>query len=306
LSEIRQTRTTFDTTDTRKEFGVCIIDYANAQSKVNAKYDSWQRDLLARYGTKLGTSMKDVYSAILKGRTDLESLSIDSGSTAQAVSFITFVQDLKRKVQQWGPEIQQFSGGQKTLERQRYSFPQDWLYVDQIQGEWSAFSDILKRKDDSIKEQVGTYPLFFALNTAHYPSRPSAQDRCRGQSRRWQNRRLPLRVGDQQVSPHALTMLTSRPLQGGIKAESAINTLNVFEGRLTRLTEDYTLVCRAKEALNLEHTKDDRLEPVNEEMRDLKAVWTALSGIWARLYQLRETLWSAVLVSIIRSEYTQC
>jgi dynein heavy chain 1 len=158
LSEIRQTRTTFDTTDTRKEFGVCIIDYANAQSKVNAKYDSWQRDLLARYGTKLGTSMKDVYSAILKGRTDLESLSIDSGSTAQAVSFITFVQDLKRKVQQWGPEIQQFSGGQKTLERQRYSFPQDWLYVDQIQGEWSAFSDILKRKDDSIKEQVGTYP----------------------------------------------------------------------------------------------------------------------------------------------------
>lgn len=155
LFEIRQTRTTFDTTDTRKEFGVCIIDYTNAQSKVNAKYDSWQRDLLARYGTKLGASMKDVYSAILKGRTDLESLSIDGGSTAQAVSFITFVQDLKRKVQQWGPEIQQFLGGQKTLERQRYSFPQDWLFVDQIQSEWSAFSDILKRKDDSIKEQVG-------------------------------------------------------------------------------------------------------------------------------------------------------
>jgi hypothetical protein len=100
------------------------------------------------------------------------------------------------------------------------------------------------------------------------------------------------------VSRCTLTTLTLRPLQGGIKAESAINTLNVFEGRLTRLTEDYTLVCRAKEALNLEHMKDDRLEPVNEEMRDLKAVWTALSGIWARLYQLRETLWSAVLVCV--------
>lgn len=155
LSEIRQSRSTFDTTDTRKEFGVCIIDYANAQSKVNAKYDSWQRDLLARYGSKLGSSMKDVYSAILKGRTDLEALSIEGGSTAQTVSFITFVQDLKRKVEQWAPEIQQFSGGEKTLERQRYAFPSDWLYVDQIQGEWSAFSDILKRKDDSIKEQVG-------------------------------------------------------------------------------------------------------------------------------------------------------
>lgn len=85
-------------------------------------------------------------------------------------------------------------------------------------------------------------------------------------------------------------------MQGSIKAETAINTLNVFEGRLTRLTEDYNLVCRAKEALDLEHTSDDRLVPVTEEMRDLKAVWTALSGVWARLYQLRETLWSAVQV----------
>ena len=103
-----------------------------------------------------------------------------------------------------------------------------------------------------------------------------------------------------------LTLLTFRPLQGGIKAESAINTLNVLEGRLTRLTEDYTLVWRAKEALNLEHTRDDRLEPVNEEMRDLKAVWTALSGIWARLYQLRETLWSAVLVCTTCKQSTLC
>ena len=43
---------------------------------------------------------------------------------------------------------------------------------------------------------------------------------------------------------------------------------------------------RAKEALDLEHVKDDRLQPVTEELRDLKAVWTALSGIWSRLGQL--------------------
>jgi dynein heavy chain 1 len=87
-----------------------------------------------------------------------------------------------------------------------------------------------------------------------------------------------------------------RPLQGGIKAETAINTLNVFEGRLSRLLEEYDLVSRAKEALDLEHAKDDRLQPVTEELRDLKAVWTALSGIWSRLGQLRETVWSAVQV----------
>jgi dynein heavy chain 1 len=75
--------------------------------------------------------------------------------------------------------------------------------------------------------------------------------------------------------------------------------LNVLEGRLTRTTEDYELIRRAKEALDLELTRDDRLQPITEELRDLKAVWTALSGVWIRLGQLRDTPWSAVQVSII-------
>ncbi|KIR72005.1 dynein heavy chain 1, cytosolic [Cryptococcus deuterogattii CA1014] len=275
LSDIRQTRSTFDTADTKKDFGVCVIDYANAQSKVNAKYDSWQRELLAKYGAKLGVSMKDTYNAILKARTELEGLAIEGSSTARAVSFITFVQDLKRKVQKWSPEIEQFDRGQKTLERQRYSFPADWLYIDQIQGEWSAFSEILKRKDDSIKEQVAGLQLKIV-----------AEDR----------------VIDQRIRDFIAEWEENKPLQGGIKAETAINTLNVFEGRLTRLLEEYNLVCRAKEALDLEHVKDDRLQPVNEELRDLKAVWTALSGIWGRLAQLRETLWTAVQPRKLRQE----
>lgn len=159
LTDIRQARSTFDTTDTRKDFGVAVIDYANAQSKVNAKYDSWQRELLSRYGLRLATAMRDTYSEVLKGRNDLESLVVEGGSTAQAVSFITFVQDLKRKVERWAPLLAQFESGQRTLERQRYSFPQDWLSVDQIQGEWGAFSELLKRKDASIKEQLAGLQL---------------------------------------------------------------------------------------------------------------------------------------------------
>jgi dynein heavy chain 1 len=158
LSDIRQARTTFDTTDTQKVFGSCIIDYANAQNKVNAKYDAWQRDLLQKYGSRLGTQMKETYAAVLKARTDLEVLSIE-GTTAQAVAFITFVQDLHTKVQRWGPDVEQFGIGQKTLERQRYAFPSDWLHVDQVSAEWSAFSEILKRKDDSIKEQIAGLQL---------------------------------------------------------------------------------------------------------------------------------------------------
>jgi dynein heavy chain 1 len=102
----------------------------------------------------LGSSIKDTYGEILKSRSDLETMTIEGTSTAQAVSFITFVQDLKRKLDKWSPSIEHFTAGQKTLERQRFTFGSDWLYVDQLQSEWATFTELLKRKDDSIRQQV--------------------------------------------------------------------------------------------------------------------------------------------------------
>ena len=51
--------------------------------------------------------------------------------------------------------IELCASGEKTLERFRYQFPDDWLYSDQLRGEWSAYNEILKRKSDSIQEQLG-------------------------------------------------------------------------------------------------------------------------------------------------------
>ncbi|CED84986.1 dynein heavy chain cytosolic [Phaffia rhodozyma] len=267
LSEIKKTRSTFDNSDTQRSFGICVIDYAMVQSKVNSKYDTWQRDILSRYGSMLGTTMRDVHIAILKARHDLEHLSIEGSSTAQAVTFITFVQDLKKKVVKWSPEIAIFVTGQQTLERQRYQFPNEWLYVDQVQGEWSAFNEILKRKDDSIQKQLAGLQMKI--------------------------------IAEDKIISNKITELVSdwesnKPIQGDIKADTAMNTVNVFEGRLSRLEEEFDLVHRAKGALDLDATREDRLSVVLEELRDLKAVWTALSGVWAQIADIREMNWTTI------------
>ncbi|KAJ6480109.1 dynein heavy chain, N-terminal region 1-domain-containing protein [Mycena vulgaris] len=86
LTEIKKTRSTFDTSDTQKSFGVCIIDYEQVQAKVNAKYDAWQRDILSRFGVKLGNAMKEMHASILKARNDLEHHSLE-GLTGSARRF---------------------------------------------------------------------------------------------------------------------------------------------------------------------------------------------------------------------------
>ena len=39
---------------------------------MNAKYDPWQRDILSRFGVKLGNAMKEMHASILKARNELE------------------------------------------------------------------------------------------------------------------------------------------------------------------------------------------------------------------------------------------
>ena len=50
--------------------------------------------------------------------------------------------------------LQVFKGGHKILKMQRYQFPPKWLELEMIEGEWSAFNEILKRKDAAIQSQV--------------------------------------------------------------------------------------------------------------------------------------------------------
>lgn len=94
----RKTRATFDTSDTRREFGPVIIDFAKVQSKVSLKYDSWHKETLSKFGTLLSNKMVNFHTQISKSRSDLELQSIEAASTSDAVSFITYVQSLKRNM----------------------------------------------------------------------------------------------------------------------------------------------------------------------------------------------------------------
>lgn len=95
LNDIKKSRATFDTSESKKEFGPIVIDYQKVQSKVSLKYDSWHKDALGKFGSLLGTEMGSFHGAIGKARGDLEQQTIDAASTSDAVSFITYVQGLR-------------------------------------------------------------------------------------------------------------------------------------------------------------------------------------------------------------------
>ncbi|KAI8619674.1 dynein heavy chain [Chytriomyces sp. MP71] len=265
--EVKKARTTFDNSETEKSFGSMVVDYEQVQTKVNAKYDQWQREILNKFGGHMANSMKSFFTIISKARTELEQRGVEGTSTADAVEMITFVQDLKKKLVQWSEDVELFKSSQKVLERQRFVFPSDWLYVENVEGEWNAFNEIYKRKNASIQE-----------HTAAFQTKIVSEDK----------------ILEKKITDIVQEWDKEKPIQGEIPYDVASNALSIFEGRVARLTEENETLNKAKESLDLELFADNRLAPVMEELKDLKSVWSSLSTIWIAYGDIKEASWATI------------
>lgn len=272
LNDIKKSRTTFDTSDTRRAYGPIIIDYAKVQAKVTLKYDSWHKEALSKFGQLLSNEMSTFHSKVSKSRTDLEQQSIEAASTSDAVTFITYVQSLKKEMLVWDKQVEVYREAQRILERQRFQFPNNWLHVDNIEGEWSAFNEIMKRKDSAIQTQV-----------ASLQSKIVAEDKA--------------------VETRTIEFLNdwekNKPVSGRTRPDDALQQLQIFETKFSRLKEERDNVAKAKEALELQESaipnnSSERMNVVLEELQDLRGVWSELAKIWTQIDETREKPWLSV------------
>ena len=130
LVDVRKRRQTFDTSESVFITGPVNIEFAKVQSKVSLKYDAWHKEMLASFGTMMGEHMTDFHVEISRARSDLENSTTESAHTSDAVQLITQVQKMKLQMKEWETKVEQYKTGQKLLEKQRFQFPQNWLYID--------------------------------------------------------------------------------------------------------------------------------------------------------------------------------
>lgn len=64
LNDIKKTRSTFDTSDTGRDFGSVRVEFAKVQTKVSLKYDSLHKDTLAKFGALLANEMNTFHSQV--------------------------------------------------------------------------------------------------------------------------------------------------------------------------------------------------------------------------------------------------
>ena len=97
--------------------------------------------------------------------------------------------------------------------------------MDNIEGEWSAFNEIIKRKDSAIQTQVATLQMKILAEDKTVEARTSEY------------------LGEWDKT---------KPVEGSLKPYDALKRINIFETKFNKLKEERDNIFKAKEALELQ------------------------------------------------------
>lgn len=274
LIEASEARSALDSAATILVFGPITVKYAKVQSQVNLKYDSWQKELQASFAGILGQCTSELYEKIASSKNKLEETKLDSASTENIVLGVTFIQEVKQKVEFWAKEIESLRSSEKLLKKQRFAFHSDWMETSVVKGLYDSLLQILERRSRTMEQQV---PVLQA--------RVAAEDK----------------TVSKQLTELLRTWEQDKPLRGNLSPPEALDVLTKYELNLNKANIHQDNLIRAKDALGLQHTMQSTevVECLNE-LADLKEVWEAMMEPHNALEKIKDTPWSTVAMRKIR------
>lgn len=261
MNDIKQGRSTFENSETETTFGAIRINYRLVQMKINNKYDTWHKEILNEFGKTLNESMKNFYSTLNQVRQKLEAINF-TGSDDIVVA-ISDLQYAKKNLQEWSEELDRFKDGQKLLERQRYHFPNDWTYSDQIEGDWLIFKQIMKKKSEAFDK------LFEELRTKLEGEEAVLKDKTSDIENVWNEK---------------------KPFKGEMSPKEALDVLNTISDRLKEVSVGYENLNKAKDLMGLSLCDNSAVDNILDEAEGLKEVWIEIQKVWKNIDVMYDTI----------------
>ncbi|KAI3378322.1 hypothetical protein SNEBB_011029, partial [Seison nebaliae] len=270
LTNMKEDMVKFDCHDSYYTFGPVKISFGKIQTKIFMKYNAWHKKVLSNFGVLLSKNMKDFYSLIKDNREELEKQSIEASDINGVFSIISNVEQLKVNLKEWRKEADLMGKSETLMEKHRYTFPSEWLYMECIEGEWSALNEILNRRDTVIQEQKE--PLRHQIKDADL---------------KLQNKMKKLLVN----------WKDNKPIDG-MQPKDALTVLNDYEKLLSECNTQHVNLVKGKALLNVDHSSSQKsttdMTNAIEELTDLKNVWESLQKFYERLEEIGETSWMTV------------
>jgi dynein heavy chain 1 len=260
LNDIKSGRSIFDNSETELFFGAIRVNYRTVQVKITSKYDQWHKEILNQFGKTLNTNLNKFFAVIKQARQKLEK--IDFSTSEGTVTAISDLNYCKKGFPKWSQELEHFKDGQKLLELQRFHFPSDWTFSDQIEGDWLVVKQILAKKTDDFDK------MFDELKAKLDAEEVSIRSKMEDINKIWEEK---------------------KPYEGDMSIKEALDVLNIVDTKLADVQKRYTEMNKAKELMELIPADTSAYESKKEEVEGLKEVWNEISKVWKKIDAMADT-----------------
>lgn len=278
LDEVKKSRQTFETNETSRSYGSYVINYEEAREKVRSRFASWNKDLSLKFALYLSEAIKATHDSIIKAKTFLVSKKLNLSSVEDTIQIVTKVQEFKDLLKEVDDRAMKFKRGQSILMRQRFKFPSDFVYCEQIENDYEALSELTSKKANAVDSQMDVI-----------------KKNIETESQRLEN----------SISQARDNWNESKPTSNTCGPADAANSLENFEQTFIALNDRKVLVNKAASLLSIHIMITADLTSCLQELKDLKSVWMAIQGLWNTLDSLKQLRWYDIKPRQLRKELEQ-
>ena len=226
---------------------------------INLKYDTWQKDLQARFGSILVEEVRSIHAQLLQQKCALENVYLD-GPTKDIVSGVETILKVKNGFEAMERTVFELESSEKLLQKQRFQFPPDWLPVSNLLGVLADLAQLLDRRNTAMASQLS-----------------SLQQKVREEDA------IAAERGNETIAQWE----RDKPVSGSLTPSEALFVISQFQQKVEVLNDNIKRSQAAKTALGMEFIPDDRMLQVVEELADLTEAWQAILPTCDKLNVLR-------------------
>ena len=260
LNDIKSGRSIFDNSETELFFGAIRVNYRVAQGKITANYDQWHKEILNQFGKTLNENLNQFFGKIKNARERLEKIDFSRGeNTVAAISDLNYC---KENIPKWSANLQHFKDGQKLLEVQRFHFPNNWTFSDQIDGDWVVVKQIFAKKSEDYDRMFEELKVKLEIEDKAIRSKMEEINKV------WEEK---------------------RPFDGSLTSKEALEVLAIIDTKLAEMGKRYEEMNTAKKLMELIPSDTSGYENKKEEVDGLKEVWNDIAKVWKKIDSMADS-----------------
>ncbi len=291
LQQIKSSRSLFEGTGSTDKEAVSLwpirVDTSTVRASVGNKYDFWHRDILHEFGARVGRETVAFFEQVSKLRQEFEGRSVAHDSAEGAVELVIHLQEVQRQLPVWQAQMAVTAQSHDTLRKHRWTLPAEWMPIEMVEAEWSAFTELVKRRQQALALRIPELTQDILKETL------AAEQAVTQLKREWE--------GD-----------GGRP-KGSQSSETALQGLAAFHLRAKQLQDRWVRLQSARRALETSTDsvgagsgsggadENATLKAILDECAELKEVWLQLGNVWKRLRETGSQAWGGVIPRRVRT-----